>query len=110
MLRAAIGVLVAAGLVAVLPADAGAARAHLPFRDGPATAARVAAWLAGDGRFSDVACFYDAPHVRCRGHMVWTPVSGVVSVTITLHRRAVGGLRAVLCIAELGVCRRLAVS
>jgi hypothetical protein len=76
--------------------------------DGSRMAARLATYFAGDGRFSNIACYYVAPDVRCRAMMMWPEGGSVVAVTIMLHRSGPGRGWYRLCVISFGVCEKIA--
>jgi hypothetical protein len=81
------------------------ALAHLPMENGPLVARETVASLAASGPFADVACFYAAPHVRCRASMLSEFVSGVVDVTLTVHRTGRGRGYYRLCVTSFDICQ-----
>jgi hypothetical protein len=81
------------------------ALAHLPLENGPSVARETAASLAASGPFADVACFYVAPHVRCRASMLSEFVSGVVGVTLTVHRTGENRGYYRLCVTSFDLCQ-----
>jgi hypothetical protein len=101
MLTVTIAVLVMAlGL-----AHSGRAPAHVPMQDGATAARETAARLAASGPFADVACFYAAPHVRCRARMLSEYVSAVVAVTVTVHQTGENRGYYRLCVTSFDLCQ-----